>query len=411
VRVRLKPLRVVLCLAASFLGSAFAPAETYTADFGLGVVRAEVTTVDVQGVPHVPLGALLRQWGGTAAVESVAVRLQAGGGVVTGGINDNQLATTDARFGIHYPLLRRDDEVYIAAVDLPKLVNNGFGGSLPGASAAAPPIPPAQPLPEDSALPAALPEDAEDLLAPMTTPPTPAAPPVPEAGMLPEDPAALIAPLPDAAPPPGAGIRVVILDAGHGGTDAGTMSPEGLTEKDVTLRVAKKLEALLANKGGLTVYQTRAEDQALGARERAGLASSKEGQLLVSIHTGASYTPQATGCDVFHAPPPPPEVTMGRRSNRASAPKRDVSRESRYFAEAIAGSLQAAIGAPARPAREVPLRLLTEASMPAVLVEIGYLTNPSEATLLGQDAHLDQVAEGIAAGLQQALANAPGTTP
>ncbi len=404
----------MLCLATVWLGCAVALAESYTADFGSGAVRADVTAVDVQGVPHVPLGALLRQWGGTANVQAVAIRLEAGGGVVSGGVNDNQLATSDARFGIQYPLVRRDDEVYIAAVDLPKLVNNGFGGSLQGTSAAAaPPIPPAQPLPAATApaLAAALPEEEADLLAPMTAAPVPAAAPAAETAMLPEEPAEMIAPLPDTAPSPGAGIRVVILDAGHGGTDAGTVSPEGLAEKDVTLRVAKKLEALLASTGALTVYQTRAEDSALGARERAGLASSKEGHLLVSIHTGAAYTPQATGCDVFHAPPPPAEATMGRRSTRASAPKRDASRESRYFAEAIAGSLQAAIGAPVRPAREVPLRLLTEASMPAVLVEIGYLTNPSEATLLGQDTHLDRVAEGIAAGLQQALANAPGTTP
>lgn len=389
------------------LWCAVAAGATYTADFGHGPLRAEVPTLDVQGVPYLPLGALVRKWGGLADIQAVAVRLEAGGGVVSGSINDTQCSTPDARFALGYPLLRQDDDVYIAASDLPRLVSQGFGGSLNGAPPAQelPQIPPPQPAAAPA--PTAMLPEEEGLLAPLS--PAAPAPAATETAPLPEDPAALMATLPEVTQRPPVGIRVLVLDAGHGGTDTGTVTPEGLAEKDLTLRVARQLEAILTQDAGMKIVETRTEDRALSTAERAALASSAEGNLLISLHTGASFGPQAAGCNVFYAPPPAPDLAGSRRPNQGKSTRRDVSRESRYFAEAIATALQSASETPPRPPHEAPIRILGEAPMPAVMVEVGYLTNPAEATLLAQEAYVNRIAQGIAAGLKAALAAAPGT--
>jgi N-acetylmuramoyl-L-alanine amidase len=218
--------------------------------------------------------------------------------------------------------------------------------------------------------------------------------PVPETARAPE-PAA--APLRPANRP----IQVVILDPGHGGADAGCQGPGGTKESAIDLAVALKTQkALQAADSGIKVILTREKDPGLPRHERAVLAESNKGDLLVSLHCGASLAPTASGFEIFCCNPVPPsgpgQAAPGRPGDAYAARSLDI-------AGAVAETLAGQTGSKNRGVWSMPCAVLSETRMCGLLIEVGCLTSPAEEMLLQTDAYQDKIAQGVAAGIAKFL--------
>lgn len=176
---------------------------------------------------------------------------------------------------------------------------------------------------------------------------------------------------------------LVVLDPGHGGASTGA-SYGGVSEKDLNLSIAQKTAAILEG-SGLTVVLTRTGDRDVGLYDRTALAGDLGAEVFVSIHCNASLTnPEAAG--IYTA-------AYGRGSAGW-----DLS-------EALRRSMTASTGAADMGAEERPdLAVLRTASMPAALVECGYMSTPAELELLARPEYQELLARGIADGVLAFLA-------
>ncbi|MCC6487191.1 MAG: N-acetylmuramoyl-L-alanine amidase [Candidatus Hydrogenedentes bacterium] len=193
---------------------------------------------------------------------------------------------------------------------------------------------------------------------------------------------------------------VVVLDAGHGGDNAGESGPAGTLEKNVTLSVAAKAAALL--EGSCQVVMTRTEDKSLGATARASAANSGRGSVFVSIHTGSSASPTANGIQIF-VPSDTITTPAGRSIPTASA--RAGADASKALAQQLAKALAQSTSATSRGVHTVACRVFQGLNMPGVLVEIGFISNATEESLLADDGYQGKIAAGIASGVQAFLAS------
>ena len=178
-------------------------------------------------------------------------------------------------------------------------------------------------------------------------------------------------------PPPRWPGGLVIIDPGHGGKDPGAISVHGDPEKDIVLDVARVVTYSLA-RSGLHVRMTRDTDRFIELEERSALANRLEAKLFVSIHADSAPNRAATGFTVYVARQP-------------GAP-------SQAAADAIARRLEAA-GVTSRGQKEANYRVLVGSTCPAVLVELGYLSNSYEARRLADPTYRQQLAEAVANGI------------
>ena len=217
--------------------------------------------------------------------------------------------------------------------------------------------------------------------------------------------------------------RVVVLDAGHGGKDPGKIGPNGLAEKTVTLSVATKLAALLRDRG-YEVHLTRTTDTLVALADRPKLANQwKNGRpatLFVSIHANAA-SPKAEGYETYFLSEArtEDERRVAEMENAAVAFEEKTAtkgpaieqlltglrndyyqRASNDFAEVIQNELGAFHPGQNRGVKQAGFRVLVGAVMPAVLVEIAFISNPTEAKLLGSAAFQDKIAYGLARSIQ-----------
>ena len=213
-------------------------------------------------------------------------------------------------------------------------------------------------------------------------------------------------PLP--APPPRAdlplfrrpvsAIRTIAVDPGHGGDDLGTQAADGLTEKDLTLAVARRLKAAIEGRLGVRVLLTRDEDRSVPLDERAAVANNNKADLFISLHANASWRPATSGASIYVAafddtvrasatvsPERVPIFGGGLRDIELVlwdlAQIRHVDR-STEFARLLGLQLSDRVPLAARPFERAPFRVLESANMPAALIELGYLTNPEQARQL-----------------------------
>jgi N-acetylmuramoyl-L-alanine amidase len=227
---------------------------------------------------------------------------------------------------------------------------------------------------------------------------------------------------PAASPPSAEPIRTVVIDPGHGGQDTGAVGPGGLQEKALTLDVARRLAALLQEDLGVRVVLTRTRDQYVALRERTGFANREKADLFVSIHANAAAAGAATGTETYFLSS---EATDGAARRAAEYENRvialdagprgggkdvlrsilwdlaqsDFQQESSRAAEALQHQLDRALRLPSRGVKQAPFYVLGGAAMPAVLVEIGFITNPQEESRLRDDGYRDRIARALAAGL------------
>ncbi|KYH31880.1 N-acetylmuramoyl-L-alanine amidase [Neomoorella mulderi] len=182
----------------------------------------------------------------------------------------------------------------------------------------------------------------------------------------------------------------IVIDPGHGtdtnGADPGAIGPTGVKEKDVNLAMAQKLAALLRS-AGASVYLTRnGETCPYTLAGRAYYANDLGADLFISIHSNASYSPDASGTSTyFYAPP---DTALGQQRE-----------ERRRLAAAIQSALVAAIGRKDLGVLEANFSVLRNTEMPSVLVETAFISNPTEEQLLNSPAFQARVAEGIFKGI------------
>jgi N-acetylmuramoyl-L-alanine amidase len=196
---------------------------------------------------------------------------------------------------------------------------------------------------------------------------------------------------------PSPGLRTIVLDPGHGGTDTGAKSTKGTLEKDVALTVARRVKTIIESRLGARVLLTREDDRLLGADERASLANNNKADLFLSLHLASSVVKRNAGVSVFVLDPAAPaadRTTLGGEPpasmpvfgggtrevdvipwNRAQA--RHVE-DSTQFATLLAARLQAVVPMHPRGVQPAALRVLVGANMTAVLVELGYLSSPAD---------------------------------
>ena len=207
-------------------------------------------------------------------------------------------------------------------------------------------------------------------------------------------------------------INTVVLDAGHGGRDPGT-SHFGLKEKHLALDIAKRLRAPL-QQAGLDVIMTRETDQFIPLSGRPALANRLNADLFVSVHINANRNQHVSGVEVYYpresvvaAADWPPEVSP----DEVDAPSFTVKQviwdlllgrtrsQSRRLASSVCHAMRRDLGAPCRGTKPARFVVLREAQMPAVLVEVGYVTNRTEAARLEDPNYRQTVAESIAEGV------------
>lgn len=174
---------------------------------------------------------------------------------------------------------------------------------------------------------------------------------------------------------------IVIIDAGHGGHDPGTISPTGIQEKNINLRVAAKVAKRLEERG-VGVVMTRWQDEYIEKEERAAIANRRKADLFVSIHSDSAPSSSAQGFTVYVA--------------------RAASADSYQAAHAINQAMERT-GLNNRGIREADYVVLVKTEGAAVLVELGYLSNAQDAAHLADDRFRDSLAETITDGIQAYL--------
>jgi N-acetylmuramoyl-L-alanine amidase len=217
-------------------------------------------------------------------------------------------------------------------------------------------------------------------------------------------------------------LRTIVIDAGHGGHDTGALGPGGLQEKEITLDVARRVAALLPDEAGVRVFLTRSRDQFIELRERTALANRERADLFLSIHVNAASDGTATGTETYflsneatdgaarRAAEYENRLITGDGSARGGSPdvlrsilwdlaQSDFQQESSRVAEALQNNLDRALRRPSRGVKQAPFYVLGGAAMPAVLVEIGFISNPQEEQRLRDDGYRDRIARALVAGV------------
>ena len=268
-----------------------------------------------------------------------------------------------------------------------------------------------------------------DLIAQTETPP-PGAAPAPQPGPpgQPAPPAPGDTPPLLDLPPPG-GLRTIVIDAGHGGDDHGSKGPQGTLEKNVTLAVARRLKGTIEGRLGVRVLLTRDGDSTVPADQRAAVANNNKADLFISLHANASVRPGVSGAEVFYlnldgygeqaqrvsqgGPEVLPVVGGGSRTIEVTpwelAQARHIG-ESTAFARAVEAMLrERGIPMSARALQQAPFRVLVGANMPAVLVEMGFLTNAQDEQRLAGDAQQGALVQALLDGILRYRASGAGT--
>ncbi len=213
-------------------------------------------------------------------------------------------------------------------------------------------------------------------------------------------------------PPP------IVIDPGHGGDDHGAVSVSGLREKDLVLAIARELARALQARGH-TVRLTRAGDESRALTDRAAFANRLEAKVFVSLHANASIASAVRGAETYYmsldeTATDEQAAATADLENRADDGSRqrsaldlilwdlaqaEVLNESAELALSVQNRLNAQQDLRDRGVKQAPFVVLTGATMPAILIEVGFLSNEGEARLLASGGHQRQLAEAIALGI------------
>jgi len=218
-------------------------------------------------------------------------------------------------------------------------------------------------------------------------------------------------------------IGKIVIDAGHGGHDTGTVGPTGLKEKDLALDVALRLGKMIEDKLGAEVVYTRDDDTFIPLEDRTALANQVKADMFISIHANSSRDHSARGVETYYLNFAASEDAMevaARENALAQASLHDLQdivqkiarnekiEESHELAADIQTSLtkrlqRAAHSEKNRGVKRAPFVVLIGANMPSVLAEVSFLSNPADEAMLKKGDHRQRVAEGIFTGVSSYL--------
>jgi N-acetylmuramoyl-L-alanine amidase len=224
-------------------------------------------------------------------------------------------------------------------------------------------------------------------------------------------------------------INRIVIDAGHGGHDSGTLGADGIEEKDVVLDVALRLGKLLHDRLGAEIIYTRSDDTFIPLETRTAIANKAQADLFISIHANSSQDPTARGVETYYLnfTSDPGALDVAARENAVGGQSihqlsdlvkkitlKDKIAESREFASDVEGSLYAGLakgndGLKNRGVKKAPFVVLIGANMPSILAEISFVTNPRDAAQLRQPEYRERVAESLYAGVAKYESGLAGT--
>ena len=219
------------------------------------------------------------------------------------------------------------------------------------------------------------------------------------------------------------GLKVgrVVIDPGHGGRDTGGIGPGGLREKDLVLDIAKRLGKLIEEKMGSEVAYTRTDDSSRSLRQRTKKANGSKADLFVSIHANSSRIRGISGVETYYLSLTSNSWALAVASRENAAAQRSIHElrdllakialtekieESREFATHVQSSLYKGLasetkGLRDRGVRKAPFMVLLGAEMPAILAEVGFLSNPRDEKLLRTAAYRQKIAEHLYKGVSR----------
>ena len=216
-------------------------------------------------------------------------------------------------------------------------------------------------------------------------------------------------------------IGKIVVDAGHGGHDTGTIGPNGLLEKDLVLDVALRLGKLLEQKLGADVVYTRHDDTFIPLETRTAIANQNQADLFISIHANSSSDPSARGVETYYLnfTSSPEALEVAARENSVSETSvhelqdlvkkialKDKIDESREFAANVQKALHAGEaaknpGVKDRGVKKAPFIVLIGANMPSILAEISFVSNPTDERKLRTPEYRQRIAESLYRGVSR----------
>lgn len=219
-------------------------------------------------------------------------------------------------------------------------------------------------------------------------------------------------------------IDTIVLDAGHGGHDPGAIGPSGVREKDVALAVAKRVKRLLEKNMEVRVVMTRDTDRFLPLKDRTQLANSVQGKLFISIHCNANLSRRVDGTTTYFLGPARTDeaLEVAKLENSviryeadssayaglgtesfilAAMAQNSFNRESQDFAALVQEELSGATNLANRGVKQAGYYVLVGASMPNILIETAFISNPKEEKLLNDASFQQDLAEAIYNGIKK----------
>lgn len=213
----------------------------------------------------------------------------------------------------------------------------------------------------------------------------------------------------------------VVIDPGHGGHDTGTIGPGGLMEKDLVLDVALRLGNLITQQLGAEVIYTRSDDTFIPLEERTKIANDQKADLFISVHANSSPESSATGVETyyFNFTSDKTSLDLATRENATSSSsisdlgdllhravlqaKLEESRDFAQKVETSLGTMSAKMNSRSkdRGVRQAPFVVLIGATMPSILTEIGFVSNPHDERLMQRADQRQKIAESLFKGVSQ----------
>jgi len=221
----------------------------------------------------------------------------------------------------------------------------------------------------------------------------------------------------------------IVIDAGHGGHDTGTIGVDGIQEKDVVLDVALRVGQLLHDRLGSEIIYTRSDDTFIPLETRTAIANKAQADLFLSIHANSSPDASARGVETYYLnfTSSPDALETAARENAVSDQSihqlsdlvkkialKDKIDESREFASDVETSLYGGLqkgnaGLKDRGVKKAPFVVLIGANMPSILAEISFVTNEKDARQLQEPEYRERVAESLYKGVAKYAAGLSGT--